>query len=101
MRLFGVNLTKAKLGHWVQIVFCNAAIENFVSGDNLKKIRHFNDRHIVMEENFSLFKIEEYKRRGVPVIDMTRGQEVPRESVFVPTSQGLLSALQFSRRMAD
>ena len=102
MSLFGTNLSKVKLGHFIQIIHSQAAIDNFVGGYNhLKKIRHFSNRSLWFDEPFTDFKLNELKRQGIPVIDMTKGQSIPRESVFNPESHGILCSIQFSRRLRE
>lgn len=101
MSIFKPNLMKVKLGHWCQIIFSNSAIDNFVAYDHLKKIRHFNNRSIFMEECYTNLRVAELKKQGVPILDMTLGQSVPRESVYVPESYGILSSIQFQRRMRE
>ena len=95
------NLHKEHLGSWVQIIFSEGAISNFIGYEHLKKIRHFRNKNMVFEEDFTLTKLAELKRQKASIIDLTRGQFVPKESVFMPNTFGVLSSTQFSRRMSD
>ena len=95
------NLHNENVGNWCSIIFGQAAVDNFIGYEHLKKIRHFRNKTIVFEEDFTSTKLAELKRQRIPLLDLTRGQFVPRESTFMPNTFGVLSSTQFSRRMSD
>ena len=86
-------MKKVRLGYWVLVDFSSDA-QNFGTADDFnKKIYHYIDGFIIKDESYSSFKIEDYKKAGIPVIDKTLGKEVPDETKFVSPFQSVLGAI--------
>ncbi len=94
------NLTKKKrvVRQWVEVRWSQGAVENGLGHAFLKEIYFLYNGHIYRKENYSAPLLEKLRLDGMPVLDKTRGEEVPMARE-IPTAKVVLGRLQFSRRV--
>ncbi len=90
---------KEPLGYFVLINWSRQAIEYSIGNDFVKKIEHYYNNYLIKTENYNPIKIERLKSKDIIIIDLTAGQEVPRESLFIPETQEILGILQLRKVM--
>ena len=90
---------RERLGYFCLVRFSEEAIENSLGNSFLKKIVHYHDGYEVSQENYTRPKVNDLIKNGIIVLDMTAGQQVPRESVLVPDTRAILGTIQLSRRV--
>ncbi len=92
------NLFK-KAGHFYVIRWTEEAKESFVGGDLNKEIALVYNGYVVETEPYDEVKEDFLRRRGEIVIDKTEGEELPKESIFIPETIEVLSNIQVRRRL--
>jgi len=88
---------KKPLGYFILINWSPEAIKHSVGNDFMKKIEHYYNGQLIEIETYNSIKIENLKNKGIPIIDLTAGQIVPKESEFIPETQEVLGVLQLRK----
>jgi len=86
-----------KLGTWVIVDFSEEAKNRAVGFNFNKKIIWMYNGYITHIENYSDIKLQDIIKNGIPVIDRTRGQLIPKESRFIPDISHALGRLQVTK----
>ena len=77
---------KVEFGYYVLVEWSNEAIETGYGYNFLKKIVHYYNGYKVKEEPYSEPEVNSLKNDGIIVKDLTRGEDIPRDSITIPPS---------------
>lgn len=90
---------KGKMGEAAIIRWTQPAIEQSMGYSFLKKITYMYDGYIEKEEQYSIPKMMELRRKRIPIIDSTKGEIIPKQSMFVPKTYHILGTIQLPKRI--
>ena len=103
MQLFNREKKQKKLykqaGLFVQIEWDNEAVDASFGADYLKIFNYYEDGYLIFQERYSESKYMELKRNHYFIRDVTKGEFVPKESQFVPSTHHVASVTQIYRRI--
>lgn len=98
--LLRLGKPKNRLGHYVLIEFSDEAKRNSVGYDHLKRIVHYVDgKRASQPMPYSKYEEMRLKRENIPVVDITKGQGVPKESLMVTDVQETFANISITRNL--
>lgn len=86
-------------GYFIIIDFTNQAREFAVGFDFCKKIKHYYNGNLYKVEPYSEERVAILKKDLVPIIDLTIGQEVPKDSILQPKLNQVFGTIQITKRV--
>ena len=86
-------------GHYCTIEWSKNSKEFALGYNYLKKIYHFYNGELFEKENFNEIKLRQLNQKKIPIIDLTRGESVPKDSIFVPRTMKIMDELQITKRI--
>lgn len=85
---------------WYLVDFSDAAKEYSVGNDFCKKIYTMYGKNWAgTVEDYTDTKLNMLKQDNQIIIDLTQGQIVPKESVFIPRTDAAFGTIQLSKRV--
>jgi hypothetical protein len=88
-----------RLGYFVIVDWGIEAKRRGVGGEHLKKIYHMNNGFVFNMENGSEVVLNNLRRKGIIIIDRTKGQFMPEDAVNVPETGELLTKMQIKKML--
>lgn len=111
---FWKKKAKGPLKYFIVIDYTNTSKRMIVGGDRNKKIYHIFDDGSIPRDKFYLIPwnklafntepydeivIEEYRLKGIPIIDVTSGTSIPMDATRVPMIEQALDTIEWERRL--
>ncbi len=87
-----------KVGYYLLVKWTDKAKRFIVGGDSNKRIFHMVDGYVVGQETYNPIKFNSYKRKGMIIRDLTRGQSIPEDAFNQRIVDQTMSAMEIGRR---
>lgn len=93
--------SKPKSGYYCVIDWTEEAREYAIGYDFVKQINHFHNGGFIKTEPYTSPSIRRLVLQKVPMVDLTYGQAIPKESIVIPKIPGSVGSIQLHARLPE